>query len=410
MRYLRIAAAFGALIAATAFAAWIGTEFVMAPSGGERNRLISMYVAIAAAVFVIGLSLSALTRRSLNLRILAVSLAGPVVVGAITIWGAQSMFTNSHDTQFVIILTALATALAALLVNLLSGPLLRDLHLISRAANAVGGGDLSARTGIARNDELGELGFTFDSMAEQLEKAAVERKRLEGERHFMLSSLSHDARTPLTAMRAALEALQDGMAPDPVRYLASIEHDLRSIEAIVENLFVIGKLDSQQLGLHIERLDLAEVAKTAAGAIEPLAQKHDVTIIVESDGSVPMHAARIETERMITNLLSNSIRHSPPHGTVRIVVEAGSTATSTSTSTAISTARLSVLDDGPGFPEDFVHKAFHRFERVDVARTRAHGGAGLGLAVVRGLAEAQGGQVWARPGPGGHVTFELPQK
>jgi len=396
MNWLRIAGAFGALTAAAAFAAWAGTDFVMAPSGGERTRLISMYAAIAAAVFVVGLSLVAVTRRSLNHRILAVSIAGPMVVGLITIWGAQSMFTSSHDTQFVVILTALSTALAALLVNLLSGPLLRDLNRISEAARIVGEGDLSARTGIARTDELGELGYTFDSMADKIERSAVEQKRLEDERQFMLSSLSHDARTPLTAMRAAVEALQDGMAPDPQRYLASIEHDLSSIEAIVENLFVIGKLDARQLSLHIESLDLAEVAITAADAITPLARKHDVSLVVEANGPVVVKAARIETQRMINNLLSNSIRHSPANGIVRIVVDADPKAT------------LSVNDEGPGFPADFVDRAFDQFERADVARTRAHGGAGLGLAVVRGLAEAMGGRVWARPGPGGQVSFELP--
>ncbi len=396
MKLFRIAAAFGALIAAAAAAAFIGTEFVMAPSGGERNRLISMYTAVAAAVFVVGLALVALTRRSLNQRILAVSIAGPLVVGLTTIWGASSMFTSSHDTQFVIILTALATALAALLVNLLSSPLLRDLRRISEAAKIVGEGDLSARTGIDRSDELGELGYTFDSMAEKIEQAATERRRLEGERQFMLSSLSHDARTPLTAMRAAVEALQDGMAPDPVRYLDSIEHDLRSIEAIVENLFVIGKLDADQLSLHIEALDLVEVAALSVIAIEPLAKKHDVSVVVEVDGPVQVKAARAETERMINNLLTNSIRHSPPGGTVRVIIDADPLPT------------LSVCDDGPGFPEDFVDKAFDQFERADAARTRAHGGAGLGLAVVRGLAEAQGGRVWAKPGPGGRVTFELP--
>ena len=286
--------------------------------------------------------------------------------------------------------------MAALLVNLLCGPLLRDLNRISEAAKVVGEGDLSARTGIDRADELGELGYTFDSMAEKIELEATERERLESERQFMLSSLSHDARTPLTAMRAAVEALQDGMAPDPDRYLNSIEHDLRAVEAIVENLFVIGKLDSQQLSMQIESLDLAEVAERAAVAIEPLAIKHDVSVVVEADGPVEVRASRIETERMINNLLSNSIRHSPASGEVRVVVGADPAPS------------LSVCDEGPGFPEDFVDRAFEQFERADAARTRAHGGAGLGLAVVRGLAEAQGGRVWAKAGPGGEVTFELP--
>ena len=129
---IRLAAAFAVLAAATAGAAWLGTELVMAPSGSERTRLIAMYAAIACVVFVLGVSLANLTRRSLSRRILALSIAGPLIVGAITIFGAWSMFISSHDTQFVVILAAAATALAAGLGNVLIAPLLRDLSRITR--------------------------------------------------------------------------------------------------------------------------------------------------------------------------------------------------------------------------------------------------------------------------------------
>jgi two-component system sensor histidine kinase BaeS len=394
--HVRLAAAFAVLAAATAGAAWLGTELVMAPSGSERTRLIAMYAAIACLVFVLGVSLASLTRRSLSRRILALSIAGPLIVGAITIFGAWSMFISSHDTQFVVILVAAATALAAGLGNVLIAPLLRDLGRITRTAERVGDGDLSARTGLDRHDELGELGRSFDTMAERIEETTLARQRVEDQRRFLLSSLSHDARTPLTAMRAALEALEDGLAPDPGRYLASIGHDLRSIEAIIENIFVIGKLESDQLQPFIEEIDLAEVASEAAMAIEPLARKHGAELTVVVDGPVPARCARIETERMIGNLLSNAIRHSPPRGRVEVVILNNPQPT------------VAVIDEGPGFSEQFVDRAFDQFVRADDARDRAHGGAGLGLAVVKGLAEAQGGRAWADPGPGGRVSFELP--
>lgn len=394
--HIRLAAAFAVLAAATAGAAWLGTELVMAPSGSERTRLIAMYAAIACVVFVLGVSLAGLTRRSLSRRILALSITGPLIVGAITIFGAWSMFISSHDTQFVVILAAAATALAAGLGNVLIAPLLRDLGRITRTAEQVGDGDLSARTGLDRHDELGELGRSFDAMAERIEETTQARERVEEQRRFLLSSLSHDARTPLTAMRAALEALEDGLAPDPDRYLASIGHDLRSIEAIIENIFVIGKLESDQLQPFIEEIDLAEIASEAAMAIEPLARKHQAELTVVVDGPVPVRCARIETERMIGNLLSNAIRHSPPDGRVEVVVLSDPQPT------------VAVTDEGPGFSETFVDRAFDQFVRADDARERAHGGAGLGLAVVKGLAEAQGGRAWAEPGPGGRVSFELP--
>lgn len=395
---IRIAAAFAVLAASTAGAAWLGTELVMAPSGNERTRLIAMYAAIACTVFVVGLSLVGLTRHSLRRRILALSIAGPLVVGATTIFGAGSMFISSHDTQFVVILASAATALAAGLVHLLVSPLVHDLSRITAAAERVGRGDLTARSSLDRPDELGELGVAFDAMAAQIESSTEARHRIEEERRFMLSSLSHDARTPLTAMRAALEALQDGLAPDPERYMESIARDLRSIEAIVENIFIIGKLESEQLDPFLEDLDLAEVASEAAAAIEPLARKHDTSLAVVADGPVPARCARIETERMIGNLLSNAIRHSPADGTVQVIVRRDPEPT------------VAIVDEGPGFDEKFLDQAFDQFARADEARDRAHGGAGLGLAVVRGLAEAQGGRAWAEAGPGGRVSFVLPAR
>lgn len=386
---------FGVVVATAAGAAWIGLELVMAPEGAERARLVSTFAAIGSAVFLVGLALFAVTRHSISRRILAVGIAGPLIVAVTTLFGAWSSFISSHDTQFVIILTALATALAVGLVQLLAAPLLRDLQRINSALERFATGDMTARTALERTDELGALGAAFDSMALGLQQSTAERERLERERRFLLNSLSHDARTPLTAMRAAIEALQDGLASDPARYLDSIEHDLHSIEAIVENIFVLGKLDAQQLRPFVEPLDLAELARTTAGAMEPLAQKRDVEIIVVADAEVPVHAARIETTRIIGNLISNAIRHSPEGGEVRVRIDAGSS------------PKLAVSDEGSGFPAEFVDNAFDPFARAEPDRNRAHGGAGLGLAVVKGLAEAMGGRVWAEPGPGGKVFVEL---
>lgn len=392
----RAGATLAFLVIATAGAAWLGTDLVMAPSGAERQSLIAMYVAIAAAVFVVGISLLQLTRRSLSRRVLVLSLAGPLVVGVITIIGAWSMFISSHDTQFVVILVAAAMALAAGLVHLLIGPLVGDLERLTVMASKVGAGDLGIRAELDRPDELGALGAAFDSMASRIEQAAADREQVAAQRQFMLASLSHDARTPLTAIRAALEALQDGLAPDPDRYLESISYDLRAIESIIENIFIIGKLDADQLDPFIEQIDLTEVASDAVAAIEPLARKNEAEVSVVAAGPVAAIGARIETERMISNLLSNAIRHSPPTGRVKVVVS------------DVPQPTLAVLDEGPGFAPEFLDRAFEQFERSGSARDRAQGGAGLGLAVVRGLAEAQGGRAWAEPGPGGQVIFELP--
>ncbi len=393
---VRMAVIFGAIAVLAAGAAWLGTELVMAPQGSERNRLIAMFVAIAAGVFVLGLGLSAGTRRSLTARLLVFGVAGPLVVGVTTLFGAWSMFISSHDMQFVMVLTAMATVLAVGLSHLLGAPIVRDLERLRFAADQVSRGDLSARSELRRGDELGSLGAAFDSMAQHIEDQDAARTQAEADRQFLMSSLSHDARTPLTAMRAAVEALQDGLAPDPVRYLASIEHDLSAIEAIVENIFVLGRLDSNQLTPDLEQLDLAMLARNSIVAIEPLAEKHDVVLELIADGSVPINADRVETQRVIANLLSNAIRHSPASGVVQIET------------TLDPQPSLVVRDDGPGFPEAFIERAFDQFTRANADRNRRDGGAGLGLAVVKGLVEAQGGSVFIKPGSGGTVGFRLP--
>lgn len=393
---LRVVAMFAATAAVAAAAAWLGTDLVMAPEGSERTRLIAMFAAAAAAVFVIGVALMIATRRSISRRILAVGIAAPLVVALTTLGGAGSMFISTHDTQFVIILTALAAVLAVALVQFLVAPLLRDLERIRSAAEQIGDGDLSVRAELSRGDELGALGVAFDAMADRIETTTDERDRVEAERSFMLAALSHDARTPLTAMRAAVEALQDGLAPDPVRYLDSIEHDLTAIESIVENIFILGQLEADQLRPTIETLDLSERASAAVRAIEPLAARKGITLSVNAPESVPARGARVETGRVINNLLSNAIRHAPSSSTIHIGVSADPE------------PRLTVRDEGPGFDAAFVSRAFEPFTRADPDRNRADGGAGLGLAVVHGLVETQGGTVWAEHGPGGLVGFALP--
>ncbi len=400
---LRIAISFALLSAVCALAAWLGTELVMAPAGTERTQLIAMFAAIAAAVFVLGVALSAVTRTSLSGRILAIAIAGPLVVASVTAIGAWSMFFSSQDTQFVLILTALATALAVGLVQLLAAPILRDMRRIAVAAQQLGRGDLSARTSLQRKDEVGDLSQAFDAMADRISADGAERAELEAERRFLMSSLSHDARTPLTAMRAAVEALQDGLAPDPDRYLRSIERDLTAIESIVENLFLLGQIDAKRVEPRVQSTNIVEVASDVLSALEPLAARRNVELVIDdhrNDDEPPpliVNADPHHLARVFTNLLSNAIRHSPEHG--RVAIELSRTPM----------PQVIVRDQGAGFPAEFASRAFQQFTRAEADRSRATGGAGLGLAVVKGLIEAHAGTVFIGDPPGGAVGFTLPE-
>lgn len=395
MRF-RLLIGVAAFSAVAAGAAWWLTELAMRPLGSERVALIIMFAVFAAGAIVLAILLQWFTIRSLDRRILATALIGPILVATATLLGARSMFINTHDTQFVIILVLLSTVLAVGIVQMLARPLMRDLARIREATDAVGQGNLDARIDLDRTDQVGELSQSIDTMISRLGVAEAQRERAERERSVMLASLSHDARTPLSAMRAALEAVQDGVSPDPERYLASIEHDLSAVEDIIDNIFLLGRIEAGRLDPVVEALDLEGVAYTCVEALTPLARKSGVTLELASDGALQAAASRVETQRVLHNLLANAIRHTPTGGRVQVSLAEPANPT------------VTVTDTGAGFDPDFVDQAFEQFTRSDEARGRSDGGAGLGLAVARGIIRALGGHIQAFPGPGGRVEFSLP--
>lgn len=392
----RVALMLSALAAFSALAAWLSLRALMAPPADESLAIFQMFAALGGVTVVLAMIASEVTAGSIGRRMLAATVIGPIVVAAAALVGARIMFIETHDAQFVVILVMFATVMALGTVSVLSRPLTRDLLQLERTVVRMGGGDLAARCELERSDEVGDLGRAVDAMAAQVESASAERDRIAAERTFMLASLSHDARTPLTAMRAAVEALQDGMAPDPVRYLNSVEKDLTAVEAIIENIFVLGRLDADELDLDFEEFDLVELVDAAVEAMEPLATASSINLKIDHPGLVPVNASHTETMRVLCNLLSNAIRHSPADGDVWVMV-----------SNDEETPQVHVLDDGPGFDAEFLPMAFEQFTRADPARDRAHGGAGLGLAVAQGLVQKLGGAIWAFPGPGGKVGFSL---
>ena len=197
-------------------------------------------------------------------------------------------------------------------------------------------------------------------------------------------------------MQAAVEALDDGVATDTARYYASLERDIDVLHGLVDDLFLLARLESGDVNLERVPSDLSEIADEVFEALEPIATRRNVTLVLE-----PRHSVVVETEpsavsRVMRNLLDNAIRHAPDDSAVRVSIDADAGAT------------VSVVDEGVGFGEDFVGSAFDSFSREDVSRTRETGGAGLGLAIARGLVDALGGDIWIDPGPGGKVAFRLP--
>ncbi len=370
----------------------------MRPSGSERTQLLLLFIAMAAGTALLGWLLPRATRRFRSLRtsILIMAVASVAAVAVATGMAARLMFLESHDLQLLTVVLGFGVGLGVVLATTLAGQLTRGLGEIGRTASRVADGDLAARTGVARLDELGAAADAVDRMASKLAEAEAERDANDRARRHFLAAVGHDLRSPLAALRAAVEALEDGLAPDPERFLRSMRADLDAMSHLVDDLFLLATIEAGKLEFDRETVDLAELADESIEAMQPVAAGKNVALRLDAGGSVPTVGGAAALGRVIRNLLNNAIRHSPDAAEVVVTVSNGSDAT------------LVVADHGPGFSAGMIDRAFEQFVTGDPARSRESGGTGLGLAIARGIVAAHGGSIWAEPGPGGRVAFRLP--
>ena len=234
--------------------------------------------------------------------------------------------------------------------------------------------------------------MSFNEMAGSLE--ATERRRLQ-----LVGDVAHELRTPLTTLDGYLEGLEDGVvAPSPETW-SLLRAETARLTRMVNDLSELWRAEAHQLPLRIDAVDAAEVAREVGTRFAPQAAPRGIAIEMPQGTAVAM-ADRDRLAQILSNYLSNAMRHAPDDSTVRVAA-----------ATTPGHVRVSVTDEGPGLAPDQLEAVFERFYRVDPARSRAGGGSGIGLAIVRALAEAMGGQSWAESaGAGRGATFfvELP--
>ncbi|HEY5578949.1 MAG TPA: HAMP domain-containing sensor histidine kinase [Acidimicrobiia bacterium] len=378
-----------------AVAAVLVAEIIMQPSGADRVTLILVFGVVSLVTTLIGLGLRSLRFRSLHGAVLVVALAS---VGASVLAVAISaglMFISGHDLRLVIVALGLGIGLGIVTAATVSRPLARDIRALGEAARRVGSGDLGARVGVRRSDELGEAARAFDSMVEALGAADEEKRALDRSRREFLASVSHDLRTPLASLQAAAEALQDGLVEDPERYLRVMEIDLRALRVLVDDLFLMALLEAGEFSFEPVRVDLAEIVDEAAEAMTPVADLKNVQVVLRSEGLAMVVGSPDYLGRAVRNLLDNAIRYAPAQSRVEVVVTSES-----------SRVNVAVTDSGPGFPEGWTIRALEPFTKADRARREA--GSGLGLAIAAGIARAHNGHLRIADGPGAQVLLTVP--
>src|SRR5262249_46731259 len=283
-----------------------------------------------------------------------------------------------------------AAALSAVVGALVFGRwVIKPIEQLRRASGALARGDLAARATEQGPRELSELGRAFNGMADSIERLFDARRQL-------VAWASHDLRAPLASVQAMLEAVEDGLA-QPDEYVPAMRDQLRILSTLVDDLFELTRIDAGVLTLELREITLDGLVESCVRGLEADARSKGIRLETRWRAPPPLlRRAPGEVERVLPNLLTNALRHTPSDGSVAVVVDAKPQAVT-----------VAVEDSGSGLSDEAVEHMFEHFWRADPARSSD--GSGLGLAIAHGLVEAQGGRIWAenRPEGGARVAFTL---
>jgi heavy metal sensor kinase len=277
---------------------------------------------------------------------------------------------------------------------LLVGRALAPVEQIAGKAEQITQHNLSQRLPVAHTaDELERLSLSLNHMISRLEDAFLNSRRF-------VADASHELRTPLTVLRAELESVLSDkrLAPDLRETLGSALEEVEHLSKIVEGLFALSRLDAGEAQAEWVKFDLAELAVTTADQISLLAEDKGISVSCDARRRVMVEGDRARMKQVVVNLLDNAIKYTPQKGTINLRV------------TAVNGhAVLEVSDNGIGIPPEAIPHVFDRFFRVDKARTRDPGGAGLGLSIVKSICTAHGAQVEVESDSGGsRFRIKLP--
>lgn len=395
------------VVAALALVAILMVALMQAPVE-EITTLIYWLSISSLGSLVVGYILyrSGLARSpSLSLTlVLTYGWAAIVILANVWIMSERMFFNDKHDLVLSGILLIFAAVIATTFGIFVAASVTDGLRQLARTAQQIAEGNLKARVSISGRDEVAMVGNTFNEMAAQLQQAAQEREELEKMRKDLIAWTSHDLRTPLTSIRAMIEALHDGVVDDPAmvqRYYGTIRSDIIALNNIIDDLFELAQLDAGGLSMDKAHHALGDLVSDTLEMFQALASEQGITLqgeVAANLGLVWMCAPKIG--RVLANLVGNALRYTPVGGTVQV------TAVRQQDGVVVT-----VQDDGPGFTEADLMRVFEQFYRGEEARSRASGnGAGLGLAIARGIVVAHNGRIWAENAPegGAIVGFFLP--
>jgi heavy metal sensor kinase len=270
---------------------------------------------------------------------------------------------------------------------------LNPIELMARRAQEITPERLDARLpNDNSDDELGQLARVFNGTLERLENAFEQLRRF-------TSDASHELRTPLAMIRSVGEVglQKDGTRAEYRDIVGSMLEEVNRLTSLIDNLLTISRADSGHIHLQAVTVPLVELAREAAGLLEVLMEEKSLQLVLDGDEHAEVSGDRLFLRQALVNILHNAVKYSPAGGTIAVHIryqDAG-------------LVMVEIEDEGPGIPLSHRGKIFDRFYRVDKARTREYGGAGLGLSIARWAVEAHGGNIGLESAPKGGCVFRV---
>ncbi|MFJ9518045.1 sensor histidine kinase [Kitasatospora sp. NPDC101801] len=370
--------------------------------------LIAAYAALGAgAAALLGWpAVRVLRRRSVALSLFAVAVVTVVAMASGTTAVAQAMFLSEHDLGVVMTVLAIGAVVSLLAAAVLGRQAVTGSRALTLAARTVGSDGGFAAPVQPLSAELAQLSAELSATSARLAESRKREQTLEASRRELIAWISHDLRTPLAGLRAMAEALEDGIVEDPARYYGRIGAEVERLTGMVDDLFELSRLQAGALHLTPARISCYDLVGDALACADPLARERGVRLLGGQVDPAPVEVDGREVSRALGNLLVNAIRSTPADGVVAV-----------SASRQNGEVVLAVTDSCGGIPEADLLRVFETGWRGGSARTpraigdadtgeHSGGGAGLGLAIVRGIAEAHAGSAAVRNVDGG-CCFEI---
>ncbi len=403
---------FTLLLALAALALLIGGVMFTLPRLGVAEDLSTLVIAMA----VIGVASIAGGYVAYRLRLarwlgslrwaLLVTLVLTVALIFLNVWvTAHLMFISENDLMVTALLLVFAGGIALIFGFFVFSAVTESIRELARAAEQIAQGKLETRLAVHGNDELADFGTTFNWMAQSLQEVDKQKRELDQQRRDLIAWASHDLRTPVTSIRAMIEAMVDGVVSDPQttnRYLHNMDLEIQHLTKLIDNLLELAQLDAGHITLNYQMASLRDLISDTLGSMSIRAQQQNIRLTGEVAAGVDvLYIAPDKVQRILNNLLDNALRYTPEGGIVALTAQPDGDA-----------VRVQVHNSGAGMVGIDLTQVFTRFYREERSRAQAkdgHRGAGLGLAITRGFVEAHGGKIWVdSDAEGVTFTFTLP--